>query len=159
MNKQVEKKPNIVLRLLAFLVTLALVLGAVAVVANRDKINLDALRRWYTYRALAKSDSGQAELFSYEGRSDDLFSDLDDDLLVCSASGVRIYSTGGIAYLEEPIILEQPALSSGGGLAVAYDVGGSELRVFDQRSNVFSLTMKEGKSLLAARSAAAAFSP
>ena len=44
------KKPNIVVRLLAFLLTLALVLGAVALVAFRDKINLDSLKRYITYR-------------------------------------------------------------------------------------------------------------
>ena len=46
------KKPNIVVRLLAFLLTLALVLGAVALVAFRDKINLDSLKRYITYRTL-----------------------------------------------------------------------------------------------------------
>ena len=45
MSDQQEKKPNIFLRLLAFLVTLALVLGALAVVVYRDRLNLDALKR------------------------------------------------------------------------------------------------------------------
>ena len=42
---QKKKRPNFLVRLLAFLVTAALVLGAVALVVNWDKINLDALRR------------------------------------------------------------------------------------------------------------------
>ena len=42
MSEQQEKKPNIFLRLLAFLVTLALVLGALALVVYRDRLNLDA---------------------------------------------------------------------------------------------------------------------
>jgi len=150
MNEKTKKKPNILLRLLAFFVTLALVLGAVAAVAYRDKINLDALKRWYTYRTLAKSDSGQAELFSYAGRSDDLFADLDGDLLVCSASAVRIYSTSGVAYLDDTTALSQPALACGSGIAAAYDVGGRHLFVFDQRSEVFSLTLEEGKRILSA---------
>lgn len=150
MKNTTEKKPNLLRRALAFLVTLVLVLAAVAAVAYRDKINFDALKRWYTYHSIAKNDSGQAESFSFEGRSDDLFSDLDGDLLVCSNSAVRIYSTGGAAYLNDSVELDQPALASGGGLAVAYDAGGRELRIFSKRSEAFSLTLEEGKSLLSA---------
>ena len=39
------KKPNIVLRILALLVTIALVLGSLVLVVYRDKLNLDALER------------------------------------------------------------------------------------------------------------------
>jgi len=149
-NNTTEKKTNIAVRLLAFLLTLALVLGAVAAVAYRDKLNLDALKRWYRYRSLAKSDSGQAEQFFYEGHADDLFADLDGDLLVCTPSAVRIYSTGGVAYLEDTGKMEHPVLASGGGVSAAYDVGGRELRVFDRRSKVFSLSLEEGKRILSA---------
>ena len=58
-----EKRPNLLTRLIAFLITLALVVGAVALVVYRDRINLDNLRRYLTYRTLEKNDSGQAEEF------------------------------------------------------------------------------------------------
>ena len=61
-----KKKPSLLFRLLAFLLTLALLLGAVAAVVYRDKLNFDGIRRWFTYRALERSDSGQAESFRYE---------------------------------------------------------------------------------------------
>ena len=44
-----KKKPNIFVRLLAFLVTLALLLGAVAAVVYRDRLNFDSIRRWFVY--------------------------------------------------------------------------------------------------------------
>lgn len=150
MNNTAERKPNIVLRILAFLLTLALVLGAVAAVVYRDKFNLDALRRWYTYRSLEKSDNGQAGLFSYEGSSGSLFGDLDGDLLVCSEAAVHIYSPGGTDYLDDVVALEQPGLTCGGGLAAVYDIGGQELRVFDKRSEAYSLTQDEGHEILSA---------
>ena len=53
-----KKKPNILVRLLAFLVTLALVFGAVTLVVYRDRLNLDALARWFEYRNLETSESG-----------------------------------------------------------------------------------------------------
>lgn len=46
------KKPNIILRLLALLVTAALVLGALALVVYRDRFNLDALKRWLSRYSL-----------------------------------------------------------------------------------------------------------
>ena len=45
-NVKPKRGKNIVLRLLALLVTVALVLGAVALVVFRDQLNIDALRRW-----------------------------------------------------------------------------------------------------------------
>ena len=40
-----KKQPNLLVRLLAFLLTLALMLGAVALVAHRDKLNFDAQKK------------------------------------------------------------------------------------------------------------------
>ena len=54
-----KKRPNRFVRFLAFLVTLALMVGAVALVANYDKLNFDFIKRWFSYRTLARNDSGQ----------------------------------------------------------------------------------------------------
>ena len=94
-----KKRPSRLLRLLAFLVTLALMAGAVALVANRDKLNLDGVRRWFNYRSLERSDSGQAESFSYDGGSASSFATLDDGLLVCSTASIRLYSGSGTLYV------------------------------------------------------------
>ncbi len=149
-SDKTERKPNILIRLLAFILTLSLILGAVAAVAWRDRLSLDALRRWYTYRALAKSDSGKAEPFHYEGSLDSLFCDLDGDLLVSSPSAVRIYSHSGVTYLEDTVPAEHPVLTSGGGMAVVYDLGSGELRVYNKRSTVFSIPPDEGRPILSA---------
>ena len=60
-----KKRPNRFVRFLAFLVTLALMMGAVALVANYDKLNFDFIKRWFSYRTLARNDSGQAESFCW----------------------------------------------------------------------------------------------
>lgn len=150
MKQTAEKKPNILFRILAFLLTLLLVLGAVAAVAYRDKFNLDALKRWYTYRSLEKNDSGQAELFPIEGSSDSLFCDLSGDLLVCSRAGSHIYSPGGVDYLDDSATMKQPGLSFDGDTAAVYDIGGRELRVYRERSQVFSLSQETEQNILSA---------
>ena len=79
-----KKRPNRFVRFLAFLVTLALMVGAVALVANYDKLNFDFIKRWFSYRTLARNDSGQAESFHFVGDSSNAFAVVDGDLLVCS---------------------------------------------------------------------------
>ena len=61
------KKPNILFRLLALLVTAALVLGALALVVYRDRFNLDAVKRWLAYRSIQTSDTGEAVPFTHAG--------------------------------------------------------------------------------------------
>lgn len=149
-EQNAPKKKNLFLRLLAFLITLILVAGAVFLVANRDKLNLDSLKRWFTYRSLERSDSGQAESFSYSGSSTNVFAALGDDLLVCSTGGVRLYSGGGVCYVEDAVILENPAAEVCGSSAAVYSVGGNAVYLYRDRSQYGVLTDLEG-SLLSVR--------
>lgn len=134
------KRLNLFLRALIFLVTAALVIGAILLVVNRDKLNFDALRRWFTYRSLAQSDTtGGGEPFAYQGGSSLSLVNLDGDLLAVSETGVRLYSPGGVAYIEETVLLSCPTCQVAGDSAVVYDAGGSFLRVYSDREQVFDL--------------------
>lgn len=147
-----KKKPNLFLRLLAFLLTAALLVGAVAAVVYRDRLNVDSIRRYFTYRSLEKNDSGQTESFPYDSANRGGFSSLEDDLLVWSTAGVRIYSSSGVEYLrEESVSFSRPVADVQGETAVVYDAGGNTLRVYRQRSLVFSLDTESGHEILSAR--------
>lgn len=145
------KKPNILIRALALLVTAALLLGAVFLVANRDKFNLDALKRWFEYRNLKTSDTGEAAPFSHAGGDQAAFAYLDDGVLLVSTSGVHYYSFSGETYAQQVLALEYPTLSSAGATGVAYGVGGQELFVYRNAQEAFHLTLGEGDSVLSAR--------
>lgn len=145
------KKLNLILRLLAFLLTLALMLGAVALVVYREELNFDALTRYFTYRNLAKGDTGQAASFSYDGGGKGGRSVVGGDLLVWSTNGVRLYSPGGVEYLSEPMLLTRPAAAVGGDTAVVFDAGGYALRVYAKRTQVFALDTGPGNEILSAR--------
>lgn len=146
-----KKKPNPILRLLAFLLTLALLLGAVALVAYRDRINLDAVKRYFTYRSLERSDSGQIDAFQFDSSGRGGFSALGDDLLVWSSAGVRLYSSSGVEYLDESLSLLHPMADVREDAAVVYDAGGTVLRVYADRAQVFSLEAEQGHEILSAR--------
>lgn len=143
-----EKKKNPLLRVLAFLLTAALLLTAVVLVANWRKLNFDFIRRWYSYRSLAKNETGQVESYRYIGGVGSSFTQLGDDLLVSSESGVRLYSPAGTAYVDQPSPLDHPFVSTGGNAALVYDAGGTDLFVYRDREQVFSYTASGGHSIL-----------
>ena len=145
-----EKKRGPLFRLLAFLITTALVLGAVFLVANWQKLNFDFIRRYFTYRSLERNESGQVQSFPHGGGANSAFAQLGDDLLVCSASWIRLYSPSGTAYVDQPCHLAHPVLTTGGGTALVYDTGGSDLFVYKDRELVFSLSAQEGDCILSA---------
>lgn len=146
-----KKKPNPILRLLAFLLTLALLLGAVALVAYRDRINLDAIKRYFTYRSLERSDSGQIDAFQFDSSGRGGFSSLGGDLLVWSSAGIRLYSSSGVEYLNDALSLLHPVADIRDDAAVVYDAGGTILRVYADRTQIFSLDAEQGHEILSAR--------
>ena len=83
------KKPNILFRLLALLVTAALVLGALALVVYRDRFNLDVVKRWLAYRSIQTSDTGEAVPFTHAGGDKMSLAYLENGILMSSAAGAH----------------------------------------------------------------------
>lgn len=147
------KAPSLLGRLVAFLVTLILVLGAVALVANWDKLNMDAIKRYFAYHSVKRNDSGQIEPFTFTDNNHNQFAPLDDGLVVCAPDSIRLYSSSGTVYLDEAVSLEHPVVSSTGDTVLAYDAGGQNLFVFAKEQEVFSLDLDpdSGQSILSAQ--------
>lgn len=145
------KKSHPILRVVTFVVTLALVLGAVFLVVNRDKVNLDALKRWFTYRSLTRSDTGGGEPFAYQSGDQMTFTVCGGDLLAVSQTGVRLYSPSGTAYIEETVSLEHPTCQVSGSAAVVYDAGGTFLKVYKDRGAQFFELADNTSTILSAR--------
>lgn len=146
-----KKKPSLLVRLLAFLVTLALLVGAVAAVVYRDRLNLDFIKRRFTAWTLAKGDSGQVESFQYDSAGKGGFNSLGDDLLVWSTAGVRLYSPSGVEYLNEAATFTRPVADVRGSTGVVYEAGGNALRVIAGRETAFTTNTEPGKEILSAR--------
>ena len=146
-EQKTPKKKNLLLRLLAFLVTLALIAGAIFLVANRDQLSMDAVKRYFKYRSLERSDSGQAESFDYSPSATDVFASVGNDLLVASSGGVRLYSGGGVRYIEEDMVLEQPAVHVCADTAAVWSVGGNAVWLYRDRARFGELTNLDGAIL------------
>ena len=145
------KKPNIFFRLLAFLVTAALVLGALALVVYRDRFNLDALKRYLTYRTMETTETGQAAPFTHAGGSKMSLSYLDGGVLMSSATGARYYALNGELYAEEVLPLDNPVLVGSDTTGVVYDAGGQSLFVFEQGRESSDLSLDGTINLLSVR--------
>ena len=146
-----RRKLNLLSRLLAFLVTLALVLGAVTLVVYRDRVSFDTLRRKLTYRALARNDSGQSESFHYDGSgSKDCFTAVGNKLLVSSQAGLRLYSGSGALFASHQTVLDSPVAQSAGPYALTYSPGARSLFLCQEEGDdISSLDVTTGDILSA----------
>lgn len=124
---QPPKKQNLFMRLLAFLVTLALVIGALVLVVNWDKLNVDALRRWLSYRSVQTSQLGLSERFTHGGGDRLEMACLASGYLFSSTAGAHFYSSGGVELGSRVVRMEQPVLSANSQYGVVYDAGGASL--------------------------------
>ena len=135
---ETPKKKNLPRRLIAAVCSAALVLGAVALVLYRDELNLDALKRYISYRSLTTSESGQATSFPYDGGIHNAFASLSGSLLVAGESGIRLYAPTGTLLAEETLPMSNPVVCSTGEYAVVYDAGGTALRLYNGTRQLLS---------------------
>ena len=133
---------------LIFLLVLLAVLAAVVFAAYRDGTGLDVLRRYFSY---GSADSqGEETDFRYDASSDNRFAVLGDDLAVLSGTELQVLDGSGKQIYSTPVKMAQPALASGGGCAVAYDVGGTQLIVVDGTGERLTLTADASEPWIAA---------
>jgi len=149
---QAPKKSHIFLRrLLAFLVTAVLVLGALAAVVYRDRLNLDAMRRWLSYRSIQTSQTGLTEPFTHGGGDRLNMACLESGYLFASTAGAHFYSSGGVELGSQVTHMEKPVLSTTARYGVVYDAGGTSLFQFSGKHEPFVYSPEHSSGILSAR--------
>lgn len=138
-------------RLIALLVTGALILGGLFLVLNWEDYNLDAIKRRIALRAVRTSQSGEAEPFTHGGGNAVTFAYLEDGILMNSTTGVRYYTFSGQQYAEQVRTMEHPVLAAASAAGVAYDAGGQTLWLYREGEEAFSLQLEGDGDLLSAR--------
>ena len=149
-GEEEEKKPRRkkLRGFLVFLLTLVAVLGVVVFAAYRDGTGFDVLRRYLNYGSVEKA--GGESVYDYDASASNRFAALGDRLVVLSDTRLRILNASGGEVWSTAVNMSAPALHSGGGKAVAYDVGGTVLYVVDQNGEVLSLTASEEEPFISA---------
>ena len=147
-EEEQPRKPRHLRNFLIFFLTLAVVLGVVLVAAYRDGTGFDVLRRFFSYGTVEKA--GGETVYRYDASPSNRFAVLGDHLVVLSSTALRILDESGEEVWSTTVKMESPALASGGGRAVAYDVGGTELYVVDATGPLLTLTAQETEPFIAA---------
>lgn len=144
------ERPPLKKRILSLFLVLIIVLAAVVLTVYWDRINFDAIRRGVSYIGTEQDAAGQTAAFEYEKRTEGTFSSFGKYLLYVSNQEAVVYDYSGNILFQTDVQLEAPALDVGGGVAVAYDIGGSNLVVFDERKEKLRLTLEDGLGIYSA---------
>lgn len=136
---------------IAFFITLALILLALLAIVYRDELNLDAAKRWITYGSIEKDETGMAHEFSFSGDSSNSFATLGNDLLVCSKTTVQIFSSDGSQELDLGVTIKNPMIDTAGDYAIVYDAGGKAAYVFRKTEQIFSYETDGNYALISGR--------
>ena len=127
-----QKHPGLGKRIAVFALLLVLVAGGVAAYVFRDRLNLDALQRYVRY--LNVSDDSKTGRFVYDESNSNRYAGLSGGLAVASATGLSLYDKDGVETASIQASMSAPVLKTGGGLALAYDTGGTTLEAASQKS-------------------------
>lgn len=113
--------------------TVLVVLGAVAAAVLWDANSFDGLRRSIIYARAEKDETGCAKLYYYENDATSRFAAIDGSLVTVAANQVRLLDERSQVLYQNSVRFLHPDLMSGGGVAVAYDIGGTALYALDSK--------------------------
>ncbi|MEA4813580.1 MAG: DUF5711 family protein [Oscillospiraceae bacterium] len=134
----------------ALAVILVIVFAVVLVAAFWDKLNIDALRRIVTYGGANQSETAENGAFEYEDAASECFASLGDDLVILTNNSVSVRDRDGKTLFTCDVQMNDPVLDVGKDKAVAYDVGGSSLVVFDAKEQCLKLTLDKNLAFISA---------
>ena len=119
-------------RILALLLTAAVVLGIVACMLFPDALNLDALHRWVKY--LNVKTDGDGGTYSFDSHNSNRYASFDDGLAIASVGGLSVHTSDGREAIVSQGQLSLPVLQTGKDLAMTYDAGGATLLAVHHRN-------------------------
>jgi len=77
--------------------------------------------------------------FSFDIGRANTFANLDGSVAAAGTLGIKVLDAGGIETLREPLRFIEPAISSYGNRCIAYDLGGTSIRVFEKTQVISTL--------------------
>lgn len=138
-------------RVLAFVVTIALIIGAVFVVTHWDQLNANSIKQWLAYHSLSAGANQQAEDYTFHGDADSSVAMVDGYLVVCTSSELQIYQRNADTAVSQAVNMNKPVINTSGNYAVAYDAGGTELYLIYRNQVSQTFTANDGQEIISAR--------
>lgn len=152
-----ERLLDLTRNLVALGVTLALAVLAVLLILNRDRLNLDGVKRWVAYGTVDRDETGRTEEFDVSGESGSAFAALGEGLVVCTGHELQVFTRSARTAVRETVSMNAPIIHTEGGYAAVYDVGGESLYLLHNAEIVWTYTAERGSQILSARVNAAGY--
>jgi len=127
-EKTPKKRKRRLIGIIGSLISLAvLTYIAVILITGRD---FDLT--WLTNMFSTREQVTMADEYHFEVGRDRVFADLGGSIAAAGSLGVQVLDIGGGEAFSDPFRMSRPAIGSAGGRAIAYDIGGLAVRVFDE---------------------------
>lgn len=127
-----ERKRKARRRIFSMAGIVVLVLLAVFVILFHQQLNLDRIRRFFTYRSVSCSETyGQ---YTFDAHNSNAYRAFDGGLAVASVAGLDLYGPSGEELVTIPKAMGAPAVAAGDNLVMAYDVGGKSILAANGKS-------------------------
>lgn len=130
-----RKKTRRILSIIGSLLSFAaLTYIAIMLITGRD-LSLSRLLAFFSSRESVEL----ADEYYFDVGRDRVFADLGSSCAAAGTLGIQVLDTGGNEALRNPFRMSRPALSSNGGQAIAFDIGGTSICVFDKTRVIASI--------------------
>jgi len=86
----------------------------------------------------ASTSTLTVDVLEFNVGHDIVYADLDDSVVAAGTLGIQIFSSVGKETLRDPLRMSSPALCTGSGSAVVFDIGGTAARVFSKTEIITS---------------------
>ena len=134
-KKKKSKKSRRIGAVLSLVVTAALAYVTITLASGNEIAALTRIRDVFSNREPVPV----ADALYFDVGKKRVFADLDGGIAAAGTLGIQVLDNGGAETLIEPFRMASPAISSAGGRAVAYDIGGTEVRVFNETEVIAAL--------------------
>lgn len=134
-------------KLMYLAAAVAAVLCVVLLAALLDTTAFDGLRRSLTYARAEKDETGCAQLYHYAGDRSSRFASLEGSLLIATNSQLLLMQEDGQVIDSQAVKWNSCAVVQTEHYAAAYDIGGSEVYLFNAQGLVYQISC--GGELLA----------
>lgn len=124
-EKNPKKKPSLFRRFLLLITILVIVLAVSVLSTMEDGDHFTALRRYLMYGNSAQTQ----DLYTYASHQNNLFEQLEDELLVVNPQGIQILHQDGTKIYELQASMGAPVISVGTELAAVCDPQGDTVYV------------------------------
>lgn len=118
-------KRGLIRKILTLALSAILVLGVLAVILFPQELNLDALRRWFTYLNV-RNDGSYGE-YTFDAHNSNRYAALEDGLAIASVGGLYGYGADGTELVASQAQINLPILMVKDPYAIAHDAGGNTL--------------------------------